>query len=122
MPVWGVLVGWSGEVRLGVFLVARSENLSSERGFCCKRHWLCTGCGGPAGVCSGFPLLSVAVVSVVIKNQASVVFDTSGCERLQCLEVSTLVGISLPVVEGSQGLTNVDKLYNEILLQFQSMY
>ena len=25
-------------------------------GFCGKRRQLCTGCGGPAGVCSGFPL------------------------------------------------------------------
>ena len=68
-------------------------------GFCSKRRRLCTGRGGPAGVCSGFPLLSVAAVFVVIKNQAGVDVDTSECGRLQCLVVSTLVCVSLPVAE-----------------------
>ena len=49
-------MGWIGELRLGVFLVARSEYLSDPSGFCSKRRRLCPGCGGPAGVCSGFPL------------------------------------------------------------------
>ena len=41
------------------------------------------------------------MVSVVIKHQAGVVFDTSVCGRLQCLVVSTLVSVSLRVAEGT---------------------
>ena len=50
-----------------------------------------------------FPLLSVAAVFVVIKNQAGVDVDTSECGRLQCLVVSTLVCVSLPVANKESG-------------------
>jgi hypothetical protein len=46
--------------------VARSDRTCSSwlgrriclirAGLCSKRSRLCTGCGGPAGVCSGFPV------------------------------------------------------------------
>ena len=41
------------------------------------------------------------MVSIVIKNQAGVIFDTLACGRLQCLVVSTLVCVLLPGAEGT---------------------
>ena len=56
MPVWGVR--WAGLARCGR---ACSSWLGRRiclirAGFCSKRRRLCPGCGGPVGVCSGFPL------------------------------------------------------------------
>ena len=63
--VWGASVAWSAEVRQDVFLVARSEDLSVQAGFCSKRRrffhrvwrssgrqtmFVCSGFSVPAGI------------------------------------------------------------------------
>ena len=51
------MVRRSDAVRLGMFRGSVSELVHPEQGFCSMRRRLCTGCKGPAGVCSGSHLV-----------------------------------------------------------------
>ena len=88
------------EVRLDVFRGSVGELVRSEWGSCSMRSWLCTGCQDPVEVCYGSLLLSIVVVFVAIRILVVVALKTSERGSLQCLVVSTLLRVALPVSEG----------------------